>query len=84
MFADVVSCTSEVEAYEPFVGFLDMITIFRLIIVIHWMLQVKAATPFATSLEFVNSSAQKDCSEQSDFSFNIKPDICKYAKDSQR
>src|ERR1700683_1245051 len=37
-FDDVVSCTSEVEAYEPFVGFLDMIAIFRLIIVIHWML----------------------------------------------
>ena len=27
-FNKVVSCTSEVEAYEPFVGFLDMITIF--------------------------------------------------------
>ena len=83
-FADVVSCTSEVEAYDPFVSFLDMITIFRLIIVIHWMLQVKAATPFATSLEFVNSSAQIDRSKQSDFSFEIKPDICVYAKDSQR
>jgi hypothetical protein len=83
-FADVVSCTSEIEAYNPFVSFLDMITIFRLIIVIHWMLQVKAATPFATSLEFVNSSAQIDRSKQSDFSFEIKPDICVYAKDSQR
>jgi hypothetical protein len=83
-FDEVVSCTSEVEAYEPFVGFLDMITIFRLIIGIHWMLQVKAAAPFATSLEFVNSSAHIDCSQQSDFSFNIKPDICVYANDSQR
>ena len=27
-FADIVSCTSEVEAYNPFVGFLDIITIF--------------------------------------------------------
>jgi hypothetical protein len=82
-FDDVVSCTSEVEAYDPFVSFLDMITIFQLIIGIHWMLQVKAAAPFATSLEFVNSSTHIDCSQQSDFSFDIEPNICAYANDSQ-
>jgi hypothetical protein len=47
------------------------------------MLQITAAAPFAPSLEFVNSSAHVDCSRQSEFSFDIKPDICMYTKESQ-
>ena len=46
------------------------------------MSQIKAASPFAPKLEFVNSSAHKDCSCQSEFSFDIKPDICIYKDDS--
>lgn len=46
------------------------------------MSQIKAASPFTHKLEFVNSSAHKDCSCQSKFSFNIKPDICVYKDES--
>jgi hypothetical protein len=47
------------------------------------MLQIEAATPFAPSLEFVDSSAHMDRSGQSAFSFNIKLDICVYNKNGQ-
>src|SRR6202451_2359370 len=43
-------------------------------------LQVTAIKPFAPSLEFVNSSTNTDCSGQSKFSFDIKPDVCAYTK----
>ncbi|KIM81091.1 hypothetical protein PILCRDRAFT_9122 [Piloderma croceum F 1598] len=48
------------------------------------MSQIKAASPFAPKLEFVNSSAHKDCSCQSEFSFDIKPNICVYKDESNR
>jgi len=46
--------------------------------------QIKAASPFAPDFEFVNSSTFWDCSCQSAFSFDIKPDICVYTKKSTR
>ena len=48
------------------------------------MSQIKAASPFAPNLEFVNSSTYQDCSCQSTFSFDIKPDICVYTEKSGR
>jgi len=42
------------------------------------VLQIKAASPFAPKLEVINSSAHKDLSCQSKFSFNIKPNIYIY------
>jgi len=48
------------------------------------MLQIKTAAPFAPSLEFVNSSTHMDRSGQTDFSFEIKPDVCAYTKGDQR
>ena len=48
------------------------------------MLQIEAAAPFAPSLDFVNLPAHMDCSGQSKFSFDIKPDICVYTQDSKR
>ncbi|KIM74741.1 hypothetical protein PILCRDRAFT_25867, partial [Piloderma croceum F 1598] len=38
---------------------------------------------FAPSLEFINSSAHLDCSGQSEFSFDIKPNICVYTTTSE-
>lgn len=45
---------------------------------------IHAAKRFAPSLEFVNSSASVDSSGQSNFSFDIKPDVCVYTKSSGR
>ena len=47
-------------------------------------IQVTAIKPFAPSLEFVNSSANTDCSGQSKFSFDIKPDVWAYTKNYKR
>ena len=47
------------------------------------MLQIEATAPFTPSLDFVDSSAHSDCSGQSKFSFNIKPDICMYTQNSE-
>ena len=80
-FAQFISHTCEVEANHLWVSWYDHHP--KLIIGIHWMLQVNTATPFATSLEFINLSTHTDCSEQSNLSSNIKPDISMYAKGSQ-
>jgi hypothetical protein len=47
------------------------------------MLQIAAAASFAPSLEFVNSSAYADRSKQTEFSFEIKPDVCTYVEKTQ-
>ena len=47
------------------------------------MLQIEATALFAPSLDFVDLPAHMDCSGQSAFSFNIKPDICIYTPNSQ-
>jgi hypothetical protein len=44
--------------------------------------QIEATSPFAPDFEFINSSMFRDCSCQSAFSVNIKPDICVYMKKS--
>ena len=80
-FDKVVSCSSEIQAYAPFVC---SIRYDHPLTCIHFMLQIKAAAPFAPSLEFVNSSAHVDYSGQTGFSFEIKPDVCVYTKGSQR
>jgi len=41
-------------------------------------IQITAIKPFAPSLDFINSSNHADCSRQTNFSFDIKPDICAY------
>jgi Fungal protein kinase len=44
--------------------------------------QIDKAKHFAPSLEFLNSSTSKDCSCQTDFAFDIKPDVCVYPNES--
>ncbi|KIM76441.1 hypothetical protein PILCRDRAFT_77847 [Piloderma croceum F 1598] len=44
--------------------------------------QIDKAKLFAPSLEFVNSSTFTDCSRQTDFAFDIKPDVCVYPNES--
>ena len=76
-FDKVVSCSDEIQAYAPFVR---SIHYDHPLTCIHFMLQIKAAAPFAPNLKFVNSSTHVDCSGQTDFSFEIKPDVCAYLK----
>ena len=47
-------------------------------------IQVAAVGPFAPSLDFVNTSASVDRSGQTEFSFEIKPDICAYTRGDKR
>jgi len=47
-------------------------------------IQITAIKPFAPSLDFINSSATTDRSGQTEFSFEIKPDICAYVKGCKR
>jgi hypothetical protein len=47
-------------------------------------MQIKTATNYIPGLKFKNSSKHVDCSRQSDFSFEIKPDICVYEGDKHR
>src|ERR1700722_1317986 len=52
-FDKVVSCSDEIQAYAPFVR---SIHYDHPLTCIHFMLQIKAAAPFAPNLKFVNSS----------------------------
>ena len=77
-FSKVVSCTCETEAYNPFVS---------LVYYDHTMfsnlLQITVVKQFAPTFEFVNSSTHIDSSGQSEFSFDITPDICVYTTTSK-
>lgn len=47
------------------------------------VLQIATVKNYVPGLDFVNSSAHPDCSGQTDFSFEIKPDICVYQGDKR-
>ena len=47
------------------------------------LLQITAVKQFTPTFEFVNSSTHIDSSGQSEFSFDIKPDICVYTTTSK-
>jgi len=79
-FDKVGSCSSEIQAYAPFV---HSIHYDHPLTCIYFMLQIKADAPFTPSLKFVNSSAHMDFSSQTSFSFEIRPDICTYSQGGQ-
>jgi len=79
-FDKVVSCSSKIQAYAPFVR---SIHYDHPLTCIHFMLQIQATAPSIPSPEFVNSSAHMDCSSQTGFSLEIKPDVCAYTKGGQ-
>ena len=77
-FSKVVSCTHETEAYNPFISlfYYDYAMFSNL-------LQITVVKQFAPTFEFINSSTHIDSSGQSEFSFDIKPDICVYTTTSK-
>ena len=78
-FSKVVSCTRETEAYNPFVSL-----VYYDYAMFSNLLQITAVKQFTPTFEFVNSSTHIDSSGQSEFSFDIKPDICVYTTTSKR
>ena len=79
-FSKVVSCTCETEAYNPFIS----LFYYDYAMFSSNLLQITAVKQFTPTFEFVNSSTHIDSSGQSEFSFDIKPDICVYTTTSKR
>ena len=75
-FKKAAACESETSAYVPFVS--DITWPPRCSRIRH--AKVECAASLAPGLEFVNSSSHPDSSRRTDFSFDVKPDVCVYSK----